>query len=152
MLHHRAAATATSVVGVLLLLGACAGTGSGTAASPARPASSYGAALACTPAARTVCIAPSADGQTVTLTVGWTVDVDLRASNSVWSGLSEVGADLLHRIGALRHDAGAVSASYRAVEPGRTALRAFERPRCTPTRACPQFILLWQVNIRVRGQ
>jgi hypothetical protein len=68
----------------------------------------------------------------------------------VWSGLSEIGTDLLRRIGALRYDAGAISASYEAVGPGRTALRAFERPRCTPTRACPQFILLWQVNIDVR--
>jgi hypothetical protein len=150
--RRRALGAATSVAGVLLLLGACAGSGHGSTPSPAAPARSDAPASACAAPTHTVCLTPSSGGKTVTLTVGWTLDVDLHAPNSVWSGLSQVGADLLQRTPAAANEDGAISASYRAVKPGQTTLRAFERPRCAPTRACPQFILLWQAHIRVRSR
>jgi hypothetical protein len=152
MLRQRAICAATTIC-TLLLLGGCADAGTATTASPVPPgnrATARAPAQPCTPAARTVCITPSAAGHTVTLPVRSAVDVDLRRPGSVWSGLSEVGPHLLRPDGAVRYDAGAISASYEAVAPGRTALRAIERPRCAPTRACPQFIVLWQVAIRVR--
>jgi hypothetical protein len=99
-----------------------------------------------------VCVTRSADGHTVTLGVGWTLGVDLHAPNSAWSGPSELGARLLRQIGGVRRDGGTVEVTYKTIAPGRTDLRAFERPVCPPARACPQFILLWEVHIRVTGR
>jgi hypothetical protein len=150
MRHHRAI-SAAGTVGVVLLLGGCAA--GGATASSSQQASLSAKALparTCAPSAHTACLTPATGGKTVTLTIGATVDVALRATSSSWSGLSEVGPRLLRENGSTRAGPGAIEASYRAVETGHTALRAFERPVCPPMRACPQFILLWQVNIRVR--
>ncbi|HXN39654.1 MAG TPA: hypothetical protein VN892_16590 [Solirubrobacteraceae bacterium] len=150
MRHHRAI-SAAATVGVLLLLIGCA-TGGATASSGPQASLSAKAlpARVCVPGAHIVCLTPASSGKTVTLTIGTTVDVSLRAASSSWSGLSQVGPRLLRPIGSTRAGAGTIEESYRAVETGHTALRAFERPVCPPMRACPQFILVWQVNIHVR--
>jgi hypothetical protein len=82
--------------------------------------------------------------------IGAIVDVRLNGAHSSWSALSEVGPRLLAPVGTGRHAAGTIEVSYRAIESGRTTLRAFERPLCQPGRPCPQFILLWQVDLRVK--
>lgn len=150
MRHHRAI-SAAGTVGFVLLFGGCAA--GGATASSSQQASLSARALparTCVPSAHTVCVTPASSGKTVTLTIGAAMDVALRAASNSWSGLSQVGPRLLRPISSTRVGAGTIEASYRAVEPGHTALRAFERPVCPPMRACPQFILLWQVNIRVR--
>jgi hypothetical protein len=76
--------------------------------------------------------------------------VALSGSTLRWSGLRQVGPALLHRHGAVRHRAGGLAASYTAVKTGRTTLRASGAPRCAPGKACPQFILVWQVRLVVR--
>jgi hypothetical protein len=150
MRHHRAI-SAAGTVGFVLLLGGCAAGGATASSSQQASLSAKAlAARACVPSAHTICLTPTSSGKTVTLTIGATVDVALRAASSLWSGLSQVGPRLLRPLGSTRAGAGAIEASYRAIEAGHTALRAFERPVCPPMRACPQFILLWQVNIRVR--
>jgi len=152
MRHHRATSTVVAT-GALLLLSGCGTVAARTTAPSAprrvRPAHAV-TARACASAVHTVCLTAASSGQTITLSEGTVVNVELRSAASSWRGLSEVGPQLLHQFDSGRHGAGAVEASYTAIEPGHTELRAFERPICRPTRACPQFILLWQVAIRVR--
>jgi hypothetical protein len=81
--------------------------------------------------------------------VGWTVEVALSTPNGTWSGPVEAGPRLLLQLGEVRRAGGGASVAYRSASPGRTALRAFERPLCGPARACPQYILAWQLHIRV---
>jgi hypothetical protein len=138
-----------------MVLGGCGETvahsGLSSAQAPDSPPSASASAV-CTTGARSVCVTRSANGHTVAVGVGWTVGIDLHAPNSVWSGPSELGARLLRQIGGVRRDGGAVEVAYRAAAPGRTELRAFERPVCPPARMCPQYVLVWEVHIRVTGQ
>jgi hypothetical protein len=152
MRHHRATSTVLAT-GALLLLGGCGTVAASTTAPSARRRVRSPHAItarACASAVHAVCLTAASSGHTITLSEGTVVHVDLRSAESSWRGLSEVGPLLLRRLDSPRRTAGAVEASYAAIEPGHTELRAFERPICRPTRACPQFILLWQVAIRVR--
>jgi hypothetical protein len=98
-----------------------------------------------------VCLTQSSGGRTVMVGVGWTVGLDLHTPNMIWSGPSEFGARLLRQVGPIGRSGGAVQVAYRTLAPGRTELHAFERPVCPPGEACPQFILVWEVHLRVSG-
>jgi hypothetical protein len=80
---------------------------------------------------------------------GQTVTVGLGGSSLRWSRLRQVGPHLLHQRGSTVVRAGALSASYVATTAGRTELRAGGAPKCAPGDACPQFIVLWQVQVVV---
>jgi hypothetical protein len=142
----------TACVGALALFSAC-GSSDARPTAPSvtvpRGHNSTAASTTCRPASHTVCLTRSAGGRTIELGVGWTVGVDLQTPSGVWSVPAQTGARLLGQLGAVRRDGGGVEVSYRALAPGRTSLRAFERPVCPPTRACPQYILVWQVELRV---
>jgi hypothetical protein len=149
------ALSTVAFAGAVVLLGACGGTVAEnrlTAAPSGDSAPSASETAACTTGARSVCITSKANGHTVRLGIGWTVGLDLHAPGGAWSDPSEVGARLLRQIAGVRRDGGAVEVLYRTVAPGRTNLRAFERPVCPPARMCPQFVLLWEVHIRVTGR
>jgi hypothetical protein len=96
-----------------------------------------------------VCLTRSSGGRTIAVGVGWTVGVELQTPGGMWSGPVQVGAHLLGQLGDVQREGGAVAVSYRAQSPGQTVLRAFERPVCPAMRACPQYILVWQVELRV---
>jgi hypothetical protein len=81
--------------------------------------------------------------------VGETLHADLQGAGLSWTGLREVGPHLLRQSGAAVHFAGSVSASYTAVKRGQTELSATGTPKCSPGEACPQFILLWRVQVVV---
>jgi hypothetical protein len=172
----RAPCTA-ALLSALALLGACGGSsdeklpsssagkvlagpgvpsGSGLPSGSGRPAGSNppsgSAAGACRARARSVCVTAPANGRTVAVGVGWVVEVDLYAPNSTWSDPVALAPRLLRQSGEVRRVDGGVSVAYRAIAPGKTELRAFERPLCRPARACPQFILVWLVHIRVSGE
>ena len=143
-----------ALLSALALFSACGGRAAGGSLGSARapeggpPAS---AAAACKSSGRTVCITSSANGHEVEVKVGWTLAVDLHAPGMLWSDPVELGARLLREIGPVRRNGGAVEVRYRTVAPGRTDLRAFERPVCRPRRVCPQFIVVWEVHLRVSG-
>jgi hypothetical protein len=122
-----------------------------SSAPSADGAPAVAASAACTTSARSVCVRSSANGHSVTVGVGWTVGLDLHAPNSVWSAPAEFGARLLRQIGGVRLGGGAAEVAYRAVAPGRTELRASERPVCLPAHVCPLYILVWGVPIIVTG-
>ncbi len=79
--------------------------------------------------------------------VGQTVTVELGGSNLRWSGLRQVGPDLLRQRGTTVAHGGTLTASYVAKGVGRTGLRASGSPQCARGKACPQFIVLWQVQV-----
>jgi hypothetical protein len=142
-------------IGVLTLFSACGSTdASTTSRSTTAPAGVRSApnGAACRPGARTVCLTRSAGGHTIKVGIAWTIGLDLQASSSAWSGPLQTGARLLRQLGPIRREAGGLAVSYRAIAPGQTALRAFERPVCGAMQACPQYILLWQVNVRVSSR
>ncbi|MGA2453938.1 MAG: hypothetical protein ABSG93_10490 [Solirubrobacteraceae bacterium] len=153
---RRALPPAALVSSAALLLGASGACG-GTLTSR-RPTSTASdavqaapASAACTTGKRSVCITRSDDNRTVTVGVGWTVDVQLRSPGLTWSVPTEPGSHLLRQVGAARRDGGAAQVAYTAIASGHTELRALERPLCAAGRACPQFIVLWQVRIHVTG-
>jgi hypothetical protein len=96
-----------------------------------------------------VCATAASNGHTIALAVGWTIEVDLHESSSIWSAPEEAGERLLRQLGGVRRAGGGVSVGYQAVAAGKTELRAFARPLCLPRRACPQFILAWKLRIQV---
>jgi hypothetical protein len=96
-----------------------------------------------------VCLGRADGGHRVRVRLGQVVTVSLRGAGLEWSGLREVGPRLLRARGSASHHAGAVVVTYAVVAKGRTELRAHGAPHCAAGRACPQFILLWQVQITV---
>ena len=132
-----------SAVLVAALLGGLLGTvGVAGAAAPAVSASP-----ACHSGRHVVCIGRADGGHSVHVVVGQTVTVELRGSSLRWSGLRQVGPDLLRQRGATVAHGGTLTASYVAKGEGRTALRASGAPQCARGKACPQFIVLWQVQV-----
>jgi hypothetical protein len=113
----------------------------------ARPASDPG----CVATRRLVCVDRADGGHRVNVRVGQTVRVELGGSGLQWSDLHELGPRLLRSDGAPRMRVGAISASYLAATAGRTALQASGAPKCSPGQACPQFLLLWRVQVVVRA-
>ncbi len=150
----RAIASATVVSIAVVLLIACGGSaplGASDSSPPAKTTPASPASVACSTGARSLCLTASSGGRTVTVGVGWTVTVELRGHERQWSALSQYGEQILRQLGAVKRQAGSVQAAYEAIAPGRTELRALERPVCLPGRICPQFILLWLLRVDVRS-
>jgi len=103
----------------------------------------------CPPHGRVVCVDRADGGHSVHVRSGQTLMVVLNGSTLRWSGLREVGPVLLRPKGAVSHRGGGLTASYVAAKAGQTALRAGGAPKCSPGKACPQFLLLWQVRVVV---
>jgi hypothetical protein len=152
-----------AVLSAMVLLGACGASAGEQKRPPARAGSPSGGSGrtfgsgrtsgssqgACEARPRSVCVTASANGRTVALGVGWTVEVVLSTPNGIWSGPVELGSRLLRQLGEVRRVGGGASVAYRTSSPGQTELRAFERPPCRPGRVCPQYILVWELHIRV---
>lgn len=101
----------------------------------------------CHPGRLVVCIGRGDGGHSVHVEQGETVTVGLGGSGLRWSGLHQIGPHLLHQRGVTVSRRGELTASYAATTVGRTELRASGAPNCAPGKACPQFILLWEVRI-----
>jgi hypothetical protein len=138
-LHRACRAAFVPIVAVLLGL-----------LAPAPGASASGPAVpGCRPTGHMVCLGRADGGHRIKVRRGQVVTVSLRGGGLEWSGLQEVGPRLLAARGPTQSRAGTVRASYAVVAKGRTELRAHGAPHCATGRACPQFILLWQVQITV---
>jgi hypothetical protein len=123
-------------------------TGAATAAASTM-ATAARTALGCPAHSRLVCVDRTDSGHSVHVRVGHTIEVVLGSTSLRWSGLHQVGPDLLRAQGRVEAHDGGITASYTAVKAGHTTLRAGGAPRCARGRACPQFILLWQVGVTV---
>jgi hypothetical protein len=114
------------------------------------PAGGAGAAVpGCHPGRHVVCIGRGDGGHTVHVELGQTVTVGLGGSALRWSGLHELGPHLLSQRGTTVARKGGLTASFLAAKVGRTGLQASGAPTCARGKACPQFIVLWQVRIVV---
>jgi hypothetical protein len=116
--------------------------------SAAAPAVGSSTAGGCPPHGRAVCVDRADSGRRVHVKTGQTVTVALSGTTLKWSGLRQVGPTLLRFKSAVVHDGG-LTASYAAVKAGATVLRASGAPKCSHGKACPQFIVVWQVRVRV---
>jgi hypothetical protein len=105
----------------------------------------------CHPGRQVVCIDRTDGGHSVPVKVGQTVTVDLDGSSLRWSDLHQVGPSLLRQRRAMVVRRGTLTASYVAKGVGRTGLRATGAPQCAHGKACPLFIVLWQVNVVIAG-
>ena len=119
--------------------------------SPHANASSVSAVAVggCPTHAQVACVDRGDGGRTVHVRGGHILRVVLGGATLRWSGLHQVGPALLRRSGRIVSRDGGIMASYRAVKAGHTTLRAGGAPLCAPGRACPQFVLLWQVRVVV---
>jgi len=114
------------------------------------PPAAASAPSSCPGRGQAVCVDRADGGRTVHLRVGQRVQVVLSGATLQWSGPRLVGPHLLRLRGRATDGAGTLRASYVAVGAGRTTLEASGAPKCSPGKACPQFILLWQVRVVVR--
>ena len=89
---------------------------------------------------------------TVQLTVGWTLTLHLGAPGRRFSVPAQSGGSALHELGQPRRSGTEVIASFRAVRPGTSELRATEGPVCRRGRACPDYLALWTLTVRVSGR
>jgi len=149
--RSRAVSPLPSVVAIWLVAttvwaSVLAGPGAAGAAG-ARPASDP----ACSSTRHLVCVDRADGGHRVDVRVGQMVRVELGGSGLEWNDLHEVGPRLLRSDGAPRLRAGGITASYLAARAGRTALQASGAPKCSPGQACPQFLLLWRVQVVVQS-
>ena len=120
-----------------VVLGAC-GTTSALAADSTCHASS-----------NLVCIGQSDSAHTVHVRVGETVEVTLSDTSLVWSDIRQVGPHLLRVTHNVTRSVRQLRETFEAITAGHTALQATGAPHCTAGQACPQFLLLWQVQIVV---
>jgi hypothetical protein len=147
--------TACAVGALALLLGGCGGAQRSTPSQanvPSRPDAPSPASTSsgsCVQSARSICLTAADDGRTVSVGVGWRITLDLHAPQRRFGEPMRSGANVLGQLTPARRNAGALEASYRALTAGRAELLAVEQPICHPGRACPQYLVLWKVEVRV---
>jgi hypothetical protein len=103
----------------------------------------------CRASANTLCIDQADGGKLERLHLHATLHVTLGGSGLVWSALKEIGPIVLHETGATASGARQLNDAYRAIAKGRTTLQATASPRCVAGQACPEFVLLWRVQVVV---
>jgi hypothetical protein len=112
-------------------------------------ASAFTADGACHGSGDIVCIGQSDSYRSVNVRLGQTVEVTLSETSLVWSDLRQVGPQLLRVTHGVTRTVRQLRETYEAIAVGHTTLQATGAPRCSVGQACPQFLLLWRVEIVV---
>jgi hypothetical protein len=94
-------------------------------------------------------VTETARGHTVQLAVGWTLTLRLGAPGRRFGVPIQYGGEVLRALGPPRRNGGELIASFRAARPGTVQLRATEQPVCRSSLACPDYVALWMVTVRV---
>jgi hypothetical protein len=126
---------------VVLALVAFMSVGTGT--------SSASAIVGCPAHGPVACVDRTDSGHSVHMRVGRTLRVVLGGVSLRWTGLHQIGPVVLRLSHAMVRRDGGIMATYIALKAGHTTLRAGGAPTCERGRACPQFVLLWQVRVAV---
>jgi len=155
------AATALATA-TLLLASACGsggGAGGGSAAARSAPSPSptpvqgpggRAAGASCVSRHGSVCLTEAAGGHTVQLTVDWKLTLRLGGPGRRFSAPRQYGGgEALRALGHPQRSGSEVIASFQAVRPGTVQLRATERPLCRSGLACPDYVALWTLTVRV---
>ncbi len=156
----RAPAATASLLLAALLASACgASPGHGTTSAPSRgtsapsptPVADGGgtAGAPCVTRPGSVCLTETARGHTVQLAVGWTLTLRLGAPGRRFSAPRLSGGNALRGLGPARRNGTEVIASFRAVSAGTVQLMATEGPVCHRGSACPDYLALWTLSVRV---
>jgi hypothetical protein len=103
----------------------------------------------CHGSADLVCIGQSSSNKGVTVRLGETVEVTLSDTSLKWSDLRQVGPQLLRVTQKVTRSVRQLRETYKAIAVGHTTLQATGAPKCTAGQACPQFLLLWRIQIVV---
>ncbi len=140
MKTHHAALVVLAILSALTVMGVGA---------PYVAAAPSPTVVACPTHGQVACVDRSDGGRTVHVRLGHVLKVALGGTTLRWSGLHQVGPSLLRRSGRIVSRDGGIMASYTAVKTGHTTLQAGGAPKSAPGRACPQFVLLWQVRVVV---
>lgn len=114
------------------------------------PATTAGAAPAtrCTSSRAQLCVNAADGGRTARARVGQRVELVLATAGQRWGEPRLIGHALV-AVGAPRRSGIGWTAAYRAVRPGTAAVQATEQPSCAKGVACPQYVLLWRVQVLV---
>jgi hypothetical protein len=131
-------ATALMMTGIGLGLGACGTTSASVTDSTCHASSDV------------VCIGQSDSARSVNVRLGETVEVTLSNTSLVWSAIRQVGSQLLRVTHRATRSVHQFRETFEPVTAGHTALQATGAPRCSPGQACPQFLLLWRVQVIVK--
>jgi hypothetical protein len=107
-------------------------------------------AASCHPSSSLVCVGQSDSAHSVDVRLGERLQVTFNTVSLTWSNLRQVGPPLLRVTKRPTTSAHQFTETFTPVSVGHTALQATASPRCSPNQACPEFILLWQVQIIVR--
>ena len=144
-------ATATVGTGATATVrtGSTAPAGTGATATGGTGGDPVATGASCTSRPGSVCVTDRARGHTVRLLTGWTLTLRLDAPGRSFSAPRRYGPAALRALGAPRHNGTELVARYRAVRPGTVSLRATERPVCRPGAACPDYVSLWTLTVRV---
>jgi hypothetical protein len=134
-----------------MLLGGCGGSTAHGTSLPMADRGAAGTGPPCTTTPRNVCVTSASGGRTVVLSVGSTLHLELDARHKSWSAPALLGTTVLRQASPITRRSGTIDVAYKALAPGRTQLRATARPICLPAHACPQFIVLWELHVRVTG-
>ena len=113
------------------------------------PARTRESTARCGSATKRLCVTAASQGRTLTAHVGWTVALELRRAGLTYGAPELTGAKALAVVTPVHRLGGAALATYRALAPGTVHMHTFARPLCRHGGACPDFIAVWQVTIRV---
>jgi len=130
---------------VLLSIGVGVGVVAGVTTTPRSTVISSG----CRSSASLVCVTAGDSGHRVQIRIGQRLTVTLNDAGLVWSTIREIGPPLLKQLGHPIVAGTFLKTSYAAVDAGQTALQASAAARCSAGQACPQFMLLWRVQLHV---
>ena len=153
-----AAGATAAVVATLLLASACGAggnAGGGSAAARTAPAPSptpvgdTGAGAPCVTRPGAVCVTEGARGHTVQLAVGWILTLRLGAPGRRFSAPVQEAGGVLRALGPPRRSGTEVITRFQALKQGTVQLRATERPLCRAGLACPDYVALWTLTVRV---
>ena len=120
-----------------VVLGACGTTGA------------FAADSTCHSSSGVVCIGQSDSTRTVHVRLGETVEVTLSDTSLVWSDIRQVGPHLLRVTHNVTRSVLQLRETFEPIATGHTTLQATGAAHCTAGQACPQFLLLWRVQIVV---
>jgi hypothetical protein len=106
--------------------------------------------------AKTVILTNSSNGSTVLASIGDLIVVELSGGPLRWSEAqaeptTSATPPVLVRVSGSTSANGSSTTTFRVANHGTARIDATGTPICSPTQACPQFVLLWQVTVVVPG-
>ena len=139
----------TAILGLSAVVGGAVGATTLGAGHPP-PGNETHATLTCVASRYLVCIGSKDVGRRFVVARDQKVDVSLASASLAWGVVQQIGPKVLRQVGLSRSEVGYVVVNFATVKSGATTLQDTARPICVVGQACPQFIVLWRVQIDVR--